>query len=49
MRLIADEINGVYVWVDAAEIELSPHFDYEADAIRWLEDFEADQMSKHFG
>jgi hypothetical protein len=37
MRLILDDYNGVYVWVDDGDenIELSPHFDYEEDAIQW--------------
>jgi hypothetical protein len=37
MKLIADDINQVYVWVslDATPIELSPHFDYEDDAMQW--------------
>ena len=37
MRLILDDYNGVYVWVDDnnENEELSPHFDYEEDAIQW--------------
>ena len=37
MRLICDDYNGVYVWVEDhdEDIELSPHFDYEDDAIEW--------------
>ena len=37
MRLILDDYNQVYVWVDDLNEneELSPHFDYEADAIQW--------------
>ena len=37
MRLILDDYNGVYVWVDDVndDEELSPHFDYEEDAIQW--------------
>jgi len=37
MRLLNDELNGVYVWVDDNDenVELSPHFDYEEDAIQW--------------
>lgn len=38
MKLLCDEINGVYVWIrhDGNEIvDLSPHFDYEEDAIAW--------------
>ena len=37
MKLICDDYNEVYVWVDDANenVELSPHFDYEEDAIEW--------------
>jgi coproporphyrinogen III oxidase len=37
MKLICDDYNEVYVWVDDADenVELSPHFDYEEDAIEW--------------
>ena len=37
MRLILDDYNGVYVWVDDnnENEELSPHFDHEEDAIQW--------------
>jgi hypothetical protein len=37
MTLILDDYNGVYVWVDVDDHnnELSPHFDYEEDAIQW--------------
>lgn len=37
MRLILDDYNQVYVWVDDVDEndELSPHFDYEEDAIQW--------------
>lgn len=37
MKLLMDEWNGVYVWVEDHDenIELSPHFDYEEDAIQW--------------
>lgn len=37
MKLFADEYNGIYVWVEELDenVELSPHFDYEADAIQW--------------
>lgn len=37
MRLINDTINDWWVWVDNNDenIELSPHFDYEEDAIQW--------------
>lgn len=38
MRLLEDEWNSVYVWVDDTDenLELSPHFDYEEDAIAWF-------------
>ena len=37
MRLIYDDYQEVFVWVDDmdADIELSPQFDYEEDAVRW--------------
>jgi len=37
MRLICNDHDQVYVWVDDLDetIELSPHFDYEEDAIVW--------------
>jgi len=37
MKLILDDFNQVYVWVEDLDenIELSPHFDYEEDAIEW--------------
>lgn len=37
MKLLSDDWQGVYVWVEDHDenIELSPHFDYEEDAIRW--------------
>lgn len=37
MQLRCDERNGVYVWVEDEDetVELSPHFDYEEDAIQW--------------
>ena len=39
MKLICDDHNQVYVWVDENnhDIELSPHFDYEEDAIQWYD------------
>jgi hypothetical protein len=39
MRLICDDLMEVYYWVsdnDENE-ELSPHFDYEDDALLWKE------------
>ncbi len=37
MRLICDDFQNVYVWVEDHDenIELSPHFDYEEDAAQW--------------
>ena len=37
MKLLSDDLNGIYVWVDDynEDIELSPHFDYEEDALAW--------------
>lgn len=37
MELICDDYNQVYVWVDNTDHnnELSPHFDYEDDALQW--------------
>ena len=37
MILIEDDYRQVYVWVDEdnPDLELSPHFDYSEDAIRW--------------
>jgi hypothetical protein len=37
MKLLSDEYNGIYVWVEDNDenIELSPHFDYEDDALLW--------------
>lgn len=37
MKLLCDELNGVYVWVEDMDenIQLSPHFDYEEDALQW--------------
>jgi hypothetical protein len=37
MKLILDDFNQVYVWVEDLDenIELSPHFDYEEDAVEW--------------
>jgi hypothetical protein len=35
--LINDEYNDCWVWVEDHDhnLELSPHFDYEEDAIQW--------------
>ena len=37
MTLIYDELNDCYVWVEVNDenIELSPQFDTEEDAIQW--------------
>lgn len=37
MKLICDDYDQVYVWVEDQDenIELSPRFDYEEDAIQW--------------
>ncbi len=39
MRLICDDYNQIYVWVEDLneDIELSPRFDYEEDALQWRE------------
>ena len=37
MKLINDEYNDCWVWVEDHDhdLELSPHFDYEEDAVQW--------------
>ena len=37
MKLINDEYNDCWVWVEDHDHdqELSPHFDYEEDAVQW--------------
>lgn len=35
MILFADDINQIYYWTDQNNVLLSPHFDYEEDAIEW--------------
>lgn len=44
MTLKEDIRNQVWVWVDETDesIELSPHFDYEDDAIQWKRLLEED-------
>ena len=39
MVLKCDDINQVYVWIDSEDsgVELSPHFDYEDDALHWFD------------
>jgi len=43
MRLINDQYNDCWVWVEDHDenLTLSPHFDYEEDAIQWR-----DQMTQ---
>jgi hypothetical protein len=47
MRLICDDYNQVYIWVEDLDenVELSPRFDYEEDAIEWKNRIE-DLLSK---
>lgn len=41
MRLICDDLNISYYWVDDDNGQhLSPHFDYEADAVQWKHNIE---------
>lgn len=42
MRLLCDDYMQTYVWVEDSDenIELSPHFDYEEDAIQWRDRME---------
>jgi phage-related protein len=44
MTLIYDDYNDWWVWVDVDnhDNDLSPHFDYEEDAIQWY-----GRISKH--
>ena len=37
MKLECDDFKGVYVWVsdDETPRDVSPHFDYEEDAVAW--------------
>jgi hypothetical protein len=36
MQLKADDVNQIYYWIDEEDgTQLSPRFDYEADAIQW--------------
>lgn len=43
MELKCDDIQQVYVWVDSEDRskELSPHFDYEDDALQWFDQVRA--------
>ena len=49
MVLILDDYNGVYVWVSDNDDndELSPHFDYEEDAIQWYDRISKDIFSEY--
>jgi hypothetical protein len=49
MKLICDDFNQVYVWVDENDEnnELSPHFDYEDDAEKWYKDMKKRMLSDH--
>jgi hypothetical protein len=35
MRLICNDRENRYYWVDANNVQRSPTFDYEADALNW--------------
>ena len=35
MRLIANDKKNQYYWVDANNVQRSPTFDYETDALNW--------------
>lgn len=35
MTLEADYKNLIFYWADDAGIPVSPHFDYEEDAVQW--------------
>lgn len=39
MKLLYDDYNQIYVWVDNnnEDDELSPRFDYEEDADQWYQ------------
>jgi hypothetical protein len=39
MRLVCDDIDGVYYWSEELDenLALSPHFDYIEDALEWRE------------
>jgi len=39
MRLLCDDYNQVYVWVNSSGEAVSPHFDYEEDAINWFKNW----------
>ena len=48
MRLICDDYNQIYVWVEDhnEDLELSPHFDYEEDAIKWYDRVSNQMLAK---
>lgn len=46
MILIADDFNGVYVWVDDDGQVISAHFDYEEDALKWQEQEASSEQHK---
>jgi hypothetical protein len=48
MTLILDDYNQVYVWVDDDDhdLDLSPRFDYEDDAIQWKERIKQEVLDK---
>lgn len=35
MILFVDDYNQIYYWTDELNNVVSPHFDYEDDAIQW--------------
>jgi hypothetical protein len=37
MRLICNDKSNQYYWVDANNVQRSPIFDYEQDALNWRE------------
>jgi hypothetical protein len=37
MQLMSDDYLLVYYWTDEDGRQLSPRFDYEADAMQWVE------------
>lgn len=39
MKLIFDDFEEVWIWVEADDhdVELSPQFDFEEDAVRWYD------------
>ena len=48
MKLIADDTDQVYFWVDDYDenLELSPKFDYEEDALEWKERIKKELLDK---